>query len=114
MEYPKQGSFDLLEFPSITDKEKSRWSKHVSIMHSIMQDQEWHNKQELVEATGTGNFQARVHDLRKAGFKVECVRAGEGGATLYKIESYVGYDTTTRKHCDCCRYNDEFIASYTG
>ena len=111
----QQGTFNFQEYPSITEKEKTRWSKHVRQLYYLMQDMEWHDKQELLEGTKTGNFQARIHDLRKAGFRVECERNRDIGTTMYRIKEYVGYSTTKVKHCYCFRYNDDYIESkYTG
>ena len=45
----QQGTFNFQEYPSITEKEKTRWSKHVRQLYYLMQDMEWHDKQELLE-----------------------------------------------------------------
>tara|TARA_Y100001938_G_scaffold4387_2_gene5519 strand:+ start:2499 stop:2840 length:342 start_codon:yes stop_codon:yes gene_type:complete len=100
--------------PHYSKIEKARWTKHVQQIYEVLIDKQWHNKQELMDATGTGNFQARIHDLRKSGFLVECLRKNKEGLTMYRIVDYVGYDTTTPKHCNCCRYNEDYVPGYTG
>jgi len=112
----KQLVFSMTEYlPNITAIDTKRWTKHVRGLYEILKDTEWHSKQELLEATNTGNFQARIHDLRQSGFVVECLRKGKTGSTIYRIKEYVGISTTKTKHCYCCRYNDDFVESnYTG
>tara|TARA_Y100000593_G_C4312764_1_gene339196 strand:+ start:2057 stop:2386 length:330 start_codon:yes stop_codon:yes gene_type:complete len=107
----KQLSLDDLQ----KKPERVRWNKHVQIIYDVLKDREYHDKQEILDATKTGNFQARIHELRKNGYLIECKKINKAGKTMYRIIEYTGKDTTSRKHCYCCRYNEDYIETkYTG
>jgi hypothetical protein len=91
-----------------------RWSKHVKLLFDVLKDKKWHTRSELVEKTNSSALTARISDLRKTGYVIECARVSEEGTTAYKILDFVGTSTTQAVHCNCCRYNDEYIESYTG
>ena len=61
-----------------------------------------HSREEIVARTGVKGFTARISDIRKAGYVVECNRASDAGATTYRILEFVGYDTTGKHTCPTC------------
>jgi len=98
----------------VKKQDKKRWSEQLSEIYLVLSDREWHSREEIVARTGALEPSSRISELRKKGYKIQCNRGNEGGATLYKIMEYVGYDTTSQRHCVCCRYNSEYKEPYTG
>ena len=62
----------------------------------------WHSRDEIVRKTDIKGFTARISDLRKAGYFIECSRVSDAGETTYRIAAYVGYDTTGKHTCPTC------------
>ena len=92
-----------------------RWSNHKKLLFEILKDQEWHSRNELVARTNTSALTARISDIRKLGYVIECVRTSDQGTTAYRIVDYVGRSTTQAVHCYCCRYNEDYSpTNYTG
>lgn len=96
------------------EKDYTRWNSQMRAIYDVLSDGNWHTREELEAASNAKQPTARVSELRKRGYIIDCQRVSDEGATVYKITSYVGYDTTKQKHCSCCRYNKDYIESYTG
>jgi len=110
----KQLSFDEATKFVANEKDYARWNKQMKSIYDVLADGNWHSREELEKASGAKQPTARVSELRKQGYIIDCQRVSDIGATVYKILSYVGYDTTKTKHCYCCRYNENFKETYTG
>lgn len=97
----QQPMFDPRPFiPEPLDWE--RWKGHRVKMFNVLRDGMWHSREEIVARTGVKGFTARISDIRKAGYVVECNRASDAGATTYRILEFVGYDTTGKHTCPTC------------
>tara|TARA_R100001086_G_scaffold119382_1_gene61350 strand:- start:7479 stop:7835 length:357 start_codon:yes stop_codon:yes gene_type:complete len=98
----------------VNENDYIRWNKQMKAIYQVLQDGNWHTREELQIAASAKEPASRVSELRKKGFIIDCQRITDTGATVYKIEKYVGYDTTKQKHCYCCRFNDDYVENYTG
>lgn len=110
----RQMSFEEATNFVANNNDKIRWGKQMKAIYDVLSDGDWHTRDELEVASNAKQPTARVSELRKKGYIIDCQRVSDEGATVYKIISYVGYDTTNTKHCYCCRYNKNFEESYTG
>lgn len=96
------------------ENDYKRWNGQAKAIFDVLSDGGWHTRDELVYASRAKQPTARISELRTDGYIIECNRAGQDGSTMYQIKAYVGYDTTEKKHCSCCRYNNHHVESYTG
>ena len=114
MEQQLQMNLEKLNPFKANEKDYNRWNGQLKAIYDLLSDGEWHTREELESVSKAKQPTARISELRKRGYVIDCVRQGEDGSTMYKITDYLGYDTTKEKHCRCCRYNYDFVESYTG
>ena len=91
---------------TVTEADLKRWKGHRGILLRVLADLKIHDRATLASATNSQNLTARISELRKAGWLIECevYRRDDTVHTYYQLAGYTGDDNTqARRHCQTCR-----------
>ncbi len=87
---------------TLTDADLAVHSGHKRKLLEAMRSGGWVSHEELVSATGTRNFTARITNLRDDHYIIVCRREPDNGGTWYQLQGRSDAPTTQRRKCPNC------------